>query len=72
MLGVTFTSVKVDIPVISKADYKWYALSFAFFIFVLFLAFCCINKVSHASLLPLDMLNDRMRDILDAETLIDL
>ena len=36
------------------------------------MAFYCIYQSSHASILPLDTLNDRMRDILDAQTLIDL
>ena len=36
------------------------------------MAFYCIYKSSHMSILPLDALNDRMRDILDAQILVDL
>ena len=72
MLGVTLKFEKLKIPLFQQKDYVWYALSLIFLLFVLVLAFYCINSSSHASILPLETLNDRMRDILNAQTLIDL
>lgn len=72
MLGVTLKFQQISIPLFQTKDYVWYALSLIFLLLVLIMAFYCIYKVSHASILPLDTLNDRMRDILDAQELVDL
>jgi hypothetical protein len=66
MLGVTLKFTPLSIPLFQKKDYIWYGLSICFLVFVLVMAFYCIYKSSHMSILPLDALNDRMRDILDA------
>lgn len=72
MLGVTLKFLPLSIPIFQQKDYVWYFLSILFLIFVLAMAFYCIYKSSHMSILPLDALNERMRDILDAQVLVDL
>ena len=72
MLGVTLKFLPLSIPIFQQKDYIWYFLSILFLIFVLAMAFYCIYKSSHMSILPLDALNERMRDILDAQVLVDL
>lgn len=72
MLGVVLKFYDLSIPIFYKKDFIWYFLSILFLFFVLAMAFYCIFRSSHASIIPLDMLNDRMRDILDADKLEDL
>jgi len=72
MLGVTLKFTPFSIPIFNKKDYVWYSLSLVLLALVLVMAFYCIHKSSHSSIRPIDVLNERMRDILDADVLVDL